>query len=156
MRRKVRNRKPVGIDARYQSKDVQKLINHIMWEGKKSIAERMVYAALDEIKKKEKTEDPLEVFNLAIQNVSPQLEVRSRRVGGATYQVPREVRPDRKKTLAMRWVIQAARGRKGKPMAICLAEELLQAAHNEGAAFKKKEDMLRMAEANRAFAHFAW
>lgn len=156
MRRKVRNRKPVGIDARYQSEDVQKLINHIMWEGKKSVAERIVYAALDEIKKKEKTEDPLGVFNSAIQNVSPQLEVRSRRVGGATYQVPREVRQDRKKTLAMRWVIQAARGRKGKPMAICLAEELLQAAHSEGTAFKKKEDMLRMAEANRAFAHFAW
>ncbi|MBI2048789.1 MAG: 30S ribosomal protein S7 [Parcubacteria group bacterium] len=156
MRRKIRNKNRIGVDARHQSEDVQKLINHIMWEGKKSVAERIVYAAFEEIKKKEKTDEPLNVFTLALQNVSPSLEVRSRRVGGATYQVPREVRPDRRKTLALRWIIQAARGRKGKPMAVCLAEELLQAAHNEGAAFKKKEDTLRMAEANRAFAHFAW
>jgi small subunit ribosomal protein S7 len=125
-----------------------------MKEGKRSIAERIVYQAFDKVAKETK-EEAITVFERAIQNTSPQLEVASKRVGGANYQVPREVRPDRRFILACRWIIGAARAKKGKPMADKLAEELIAASKNEGTAIKKKQDMHRMAEANRAFAHFA-
>lgn len=127
-----------------------------MYDGKKSVARKVMYDALEEIKKIQKGADPVVLFNEAITNVGPQVEVKSRRVGGANYQVPREVRGDRRVALAFRWLIQAARAKKGKPMAKRFAEELLLASKNEGAAIKKKLDTHRMAEANKAFAHFAW
>lgn len=142
-------------DAVYDNIAVQKLINQIMKDGKKNAAKKIVYGAFDIMKEKTKKE-PLEVFETAIKNASPLLEVKAKRVGGATYQVPREVRGDRQVALAMRWIIQAARNKKGRPMAEKLAEELMAAANNEGSAIKKREDTHRMAEANRAFAHFAW
>jgi small subunit ribosomal protein S7 len=142
-------------DPVYQNTMVSKLINQIMKKGKKTIARKIVYGAFDDIKKKTQKE-PLEIFDLAIKNASPLLEVKPKRVGGATYQVPREVKGDRKITLAMRWIIQAAKSRKGRPIQEKLAEELISAANNEGAAVKKKLDTHRMAEANRAFAHFSW
>lgn len=141
---------------KYNSTRVEKFINSVMWDGKKSVARKVVYDALDIIKEKAKVENPVEVFDTAIRNVGPQMEIRSRRVGGANYQVPREVRPERRQALAYRWILAAARGTKGKPMAQKLATELLAAANNEGSAIKKKEDTHRMAEANKAFAHFAW
>jgi len=128
----------------------------VMLDGKKSTARTVVYDALDIIKEKTKTEAPLELFEVAIRNVGPAMEIRSRRVGGANYQVPHEVRPERKQALAFRWILIAARARKGMPMANRLAEELIAASNNEGSAIKKKEDTLRMAESNKAFAHFAW
>jgi len=134
--------------------ELGRFINYVMKDGKKSTAEKIVYGAFDEIKKITK-EDPLAVFEKALENASPLLEVASKRVGGANYQVPREVRPERKYILAVRWIIGAARSKKGKPMAMKLAEELIAASKNEGAAIKKKQDTHRMAEANRAFAHFA-
>jgi small subunit ribosomal protein S7 len=146
----------VGPDLKYNSLRVEKFINSVMWDGKKSTARKVVYDAFEILKEKTKTENPLEVFETAIRNVSPNMEIRSRRVGGANYQVPREVRPERKQALAFRWILLAARGGKGKPMADKLAAELLAAANNEGSAFKKKEDTHRMAESNKAFAHFAW
>ena len=146
----------VGPDLKFQSKRVEKFINSVMWDGKKSTARKVVYDAFDIIKEKAKVENPLEVFDTAIRNVGPQMEIRSRRVGGANYQVPREVRPERKEALAYRWILAAARGGKGKPMAQKLASELMAAANNEGPAIKKKEDTHRMAESNKAFAHFAW
>lgn len=127
-----------------------------MWDGEKATARKVVYDAFDIIKEKQKVESPLEVFETAIRNVGPAMEVRSRRVGGANYQVPREVRPERKNALAFRWILIAARGKKGKPMAQKLADELISAANNEGSAIKKKEDTIKMAESNKAFAHFAW
>ena len=141
---------------KYGSVRVEKLINSIMWEGKKSIARKVVYDALDIVKEKTKVENPVEIFENAIRNVGPAMEIRSRRVGGANYQVPREVRPERKQALAFRWIITAARSGKGKPMAQKLAAEIIAANNNEGTAVKKREDTHRMAEANRAFAHFAW
>jgi len=142
-------------DSVYNNVTVQKLINQIMRRGKKTIARKIVYGAFNIIKEKTKKE-PLEVFEKAINNASPLLEIKPKRVGGATYQVPREVRGDRQTTLAMRWIIQAAKNKKGKPMREKLAEELILSSNNEGPAVKKKEDTHRMAEANRAFAHFAW
>lgn len=127
-----------------------------MEDGKKATARRVVYDAIKILQEKTKNPDPLKVVEAAIANASPLLEVRSRRVGGATYQVPREVSSDRRVTLALRWLIAAARSKKGKPMAQRLSEELLLASKNEGGAIKKKEDTRKMAEANRAFAHFAW
>ncbi|MDO8492292.1 MAG: 30S ribosomal protein S7 [bacterium] len=156
MRRKVKNRNMPGKDIVYQSEAIGKFINYIMKEGKKNTARRVVYDAFDVIKEKGKTENPLEIFETAIRNVSPNMEVRSRRVGGANYQVPREVRPERKQALAFRWIVGAAAGKKGKPMHIKLADELLSASKNEGEAIKKRENTHRMAEANKAFAHFAW
>jgi small subunit ribosomal protein S7 len=156
MRRPVKNRNIVGPDMKYNSVRVEKFINSVMWDGKKSTARKVVYDALDIIKEKQKVESPLEVFETAIRNVGPAMEIRSRRVGGANYQVPREVRPERKMALAFRWILLAARGGKGKPMAEKLAAELILASNNEGSAIKKKDDTLRMAEANKAFAHFAW
>ncbi len=134
--------------------ELGRFINYVMKDGKKSVAERVVYDALEKVKAVTK-EDPIKVFEKALENASPMLEVASRRVGGANYQVPREVRPERRFVLAVRWIIGAARAKKGKPMADKLAEELIAAAKNEGAAIKKKLDTHRMAEANRAFAHFA-
>lgn len=134
--------------------DVSRLINYIMRDGKKSVAERDVYDAFEIIKKVTK-EEPIVVFERAVENASPILEVASRRVGGANYQVPREVTPHRKFILALRWMVDAARSGKGKPIAEKLANEIIAAAKNEGTAIKKKQDTHRMAEANRAFAHFA-
>jgi len=156
MRRPVKNRNIVGPDLKFNSVRVEKFINSVMWDGKKSTARKVVYDALDIIKEKEKTETPLEVFETAIRNVGPAMEIRSRRVGGANYQVPREVRPERKQALAYRWILIAARGGKGKPMAEKLATEIIAASKNEGSAVKKREDTIKMAEANKAFAHFAW
>ena len=155
MRRKRKVKRQIQSDSKYNSVLVAKFINHIMKEGKKSTAQKVVYSAFANIEKQIK-KDPLEVFDQAIKNASPLLEVKSRRIGGAHYQVPREVKGERKTTLAMRWIIRAARSRKGKPMAEKLAHELVEASQNMGAAIKKKQDVHRMAESNRAFAHFAW
>ncbi len=141
-------------DPQYGRIDLGRFINYVMREGKKSIARNIVYSAFEKIKQETKQE-PVLVFERAIANASPLLEVSSRRVGGANYQVPREVRPERKFILASRWIVQAARKKKGKPIAEKLAQELIAASKNEGDAVKKKQDMHRMAEANRAFAHFA-
>lgn len=146
---------PVAPDFIYNNIAVAKLINQIMKKGKKTIARKIVYGALEEIRKKTQ-KDPLDVFNQALTNTSPLVEVRPKRVGGATYQVPVEVRGERRQALAMRWIIQVAKARKGKPMKEKLAEELIEAAENKGGAVKKKENTHRMAEANRAFAHFRW
>ncbi|MBI4919888.1 30S ribosomal protein S7 [Candidatus Azambacteria bacterium] len=155
MRRKTKIKKVENIDPKYGSPLVGKFVNYIMRQGKKSTAQRVVYGAFDIIKEKTKG-DPMELFEKAIKNITPALEVKSRRVGGANYQVPQPVRPDRKIQLAFRWVINAAKAKKGKSMAEKLAEEFMLAANNEGAAIKKKLDTHRMAEANRAFAHFSW
>lgn len=155
MRRKKFKKPELRPDPKYQSQLVQKLINYVMREGKKTVAEKVVYGAFGIIEKEAK-KDPVEVFDAAIQNASPILEVRSRRVGGANYQVPKEVRGDRRLSLAFRWIIGAARSRTGSPMKKRLAEEIMLAAKNEGIAVKKKADMHRMADANKAFAHFAW
>lgn len=156
MRRKVKNRNIVGPDGRYNSTKVSKFINYVMEGGKKSTAQDIVYGAFDIIKEKMKVEDPLEIFNQALNNAGPVTEVRSRRIGGANYQVPREVREERRFMLAFRWIIDAASAKKGKAMRYKLADELMAAANNEGSAVKKKEDTHRMAESNKAFAHFAW
>lgn len=156
MRRPVKNRNIPKADSRYNSVKVSKFINHIMERGKKDIARKIVYQAFDEVKKKAEVENPLEIFDAALKNASPVMEIRSRRVGGANYQVPREVRPERRNFLAMTWMIQAAQSKKGTPMYKRLSEELLLASKNEGTAVKKKEDTHKMAEANKAFAHFAW
>jgi small subunit ribosomal protein S7 len=142
-------------DAKFGDIVVAKFMNTIMYEGKKSIAEAIVYGALDSIEAKAKS-DPLAVFRQALDNVAPSIEVRSRRVGGATYQVPVEVRTERRQALAIRWIITAARGRNDKTMVDRLSSELLDASNNRGAAVKKREDTHRMAEANRAFAHYRW
>jgi len=157
MARKRKTKREILPDPVYSNVLVAKLINQVMRKGKKSMARKIVYGAFDMIKEKTK-KDPLEVFEQALQNASPLLEVKPKRVGGATYQVPREVRGERKITLAMRWIITAAKSKKGKggPMREKLVEELMLAAKNEGSAIKKKEDTHRMAEANRAFAHFSW
>lgn len=154
MRHPVKNKYPRRPDLVYQSEAVSRFINTVMWDGKKDTARKLVYGAFDLIKAQEM--DPLETFETAIRNVSPLMEVRSRRVGGANYQVPREVPQQRRVSLAYRWIINAARAQKGKPMAERLASEILMAAKNEGSAIKKKDDMHRMADANKAFAHFAW
>ena len=153
-----RNRPPkrtIGPDARYNSVLVSKFINRVMKQGKKSIAARIVYDALDVVEIRMKR-PPLEVMEEAVKNVSPMLEVKPRRVGGSTYQIPVEVPPNRRLTLAMRWLLSAARNRPGKSMADKLANELMDAARGTGAAVKKREDTYRMAEANRAFAHYRW
>ncbi len=156
MRRKVKNRHHPDADRVYDSEKLAKFINYIMWDGKKNAAEKVVYGALDIVKEKTGSENPLEVFETAIRNAGPTLEVRSRRIGGANYQVPREVRPERRMALAFRWIIDAARAKKGQTMDKCLADEIINASKNEGSAVKKKDDTHRMAEANKAFAHFAW
>jgi small subunit ribosomal protein S7 len=154
MRRPIKNKPVRRPDAVYNSDAISRFINTVMWDGKKDTARKVVYAALDKIKAEGM--DPLETFDTAIRNVAPLMEVRSRRVGGANYQVPREVPQQRRISLAYRWIINAARSGKGKPMADKLANEILLAVKNEGVAIKKKDDMHRMAESNKAFAHFAW
>src|SRR3989344_6255513 len=156
MRRKVKNRNTAKPDLSYNSAKVGKFINYVMKSGKKNTARKVVYGAFDIVKEKTKNPNPLEIFDSAIKNASPNMEVRSRRIGGANYQVPREVRLDRKISLAFRWILGAANNKKGQPMAKKLADELISASNNEGAAIKKKEDTHRMAEANKAFAHFTW
>ncbi len=156
MRRPVKNKHPRTPDLKYQSEAIARFINTVMQDGKKDTATRVVYDAMDLIAKNGEGADALETFENAIRNVSPLMEVRSRRVGGANYQVPREVPQQRRVSLAYRWLINAARSKKGKPMAEKLANEILMAAKNEGEAIKKKDDMHRMADANKAFAHFAW
>jgi small subunit ribosomal protein S7 len=156
MRRPVRNRNIVKPDLVYKNEKVGKLINYVMLSGKKNTARKVVYSALDEIKTKAKVENPVEVIETALKNAAPIMEVRSRRVGGANYQVPREVRPERRLALGMKWIIEAARSKKGKPMHIKLADEIISASKNEGEAVKKRENTHKMAEANKAFAHFAW
>ncbi len=155
MRRKIKNKNPVRPESVYESLKVAKLINYVMDSGKKTIARKVVYDCFVFLKEKTKTE-PLEVFELALKNTTPAMEVRSRRVGGANYQVPREVRPERQRSLSMKWIVEAARSKKGKPMHEKLAEEIIAASKNEGEAVKKRENTHKMAEANKAFAHFAW
>jgi small subunit ribosomal protein S7 len=156
MRRPIKKKLRIAPDSRYQSEVLEKFINYVMFDGKKETARKVVYGALEEIKKQVADKSPLEVFEEALRNVGPTVEVRSRRVGGANYQVPREVRPERRQALAMRWIIAAARSKSGGAASKFYADELIAASKNEGSAFKKKEDTHRMAEANRAFAHFAW
>ncbi len=155
MRRKRAPKRETKPDPKYNSPLVEKFINMIMRDGKKSIAQKIVYGAFDILQEKLK-EDPLKVFFTALDNARPRLEVRPRRIGGATYQVPLEVPKERGYAIAMRWMRDFARKRRGKPMKEKLAEELLSAYKNEGAVIKKKEDTHKMAEANRAFAHFRW
>ncbi|PTM61944.1 30S ribosomal protein S7 [Phreatobacter oligotrophus] len=154
-RRHRAEKREVIPDAKYGNVVLAKFMNSVMYEGKKSVAEQIVYGAFDQIESKAKT-DPLGVFQSALENVMPAIEVRSRRVGGATYQVPVEVRPDRRQALAIRWLIQAARARNDKTMVDKLSSELLDAANNRGNAVKKREDTHKMAEANRAFSHYRW
>ena len=155
MRRPIKKRPVVSPDIVFGSVDVERLINYVMLRGQKETARKIVYGAFEEIKNRKDGGEPQEVFNTAIRNAGPLMEVRSRRVGGANYQVPREVRPERRMALALRWIITGARKQKGVPMHKALASELLLAAKEEGNAVKKKEDTHKMAEANRAFAHFA-
>jgi len=156
MRRKVKNRNIVKPDVSFNSTKVEKFINYVMERGKKNTAREVVYSAFSLIKEKEKVEDPIVIFDTALKNTGPTMEVRSRRVGGANYQVPREVRAERRSYLGMKWIIEAARNKKGKPMSEKLAEEIILASKNEGEAIKKRENTHKMAEANKAFAHFAW
>ena len=154
-RRRAAEKREVLPDAKYGDPVLTKFMNAVMNDGKKSVAERIVYGAFDKLQSR-MSRDPLEVFKEALENIKPPLEVRSRRVGGATYQVPVEVRPARRQTLAIRWIIDVARKRSEKSMVDRLAAELMDAANGRGAAFKKREDTLRMAEANRAFSHYRW
>ncbi len=155
MRKRRAEKRILPPDLIYNEVLVTKLINYVMKRGKKNVARKLVYGAFDIIKEKT-NKNPLDVFLKAVNNVKPMIEVRSRRIGGATYQVPTEVRPERQIALALRWIINFARERKDKSFANKLAAELIAASNNEGAAIKKKEDTHRMAEANKAFAHFKW
>ena len=154
-RKRSAPKKILIIDSRYKSTIIPKLINSIMYDGKKTIAEKIVYDALEKIKSKTKDE-PINIFNDAIKNVRPTVEVRARRVGGATYQVPTEVKSKRSQALAIRWLIDASRKRKDKKMSDKIFNEIYDAYQNKGSAIKKKEDMHKMAESNKAFAHFRW
>jgi len=154
-RRRDIPKREIGRDGRYGDPLVQKLIHSIMLEGKKGIAERIVYETFDDLERRAK-DDPVKIFKRALDNVRPNVEVKSRRVGGSTYQVPVEVRPDRRTTLALRWMISYARKRGERGMMQKLSAELLDAANNRGTSVKKKEDTHRMAEANKAFSHFRW
>ncbi len=153
MRRPVKNRKQPAPDEIYGSLKVAKLINYVMERGKKDTARKIVYKVMDELKKEG---DPVIILDEALENAAPTVEVRSRRVGGANYQVPREVRPERRLSLGLRWIVEAAEGTKGKPMHETLLKEIQAAHKGEGVAVNKKETTHRMAEANKAFAHFAW
>ncbi|MFZ2331148.1 MAG: 30S ribosomal protein S7 [Atribacterota bacterium] len=148
-------KREINEDPVFQDERVSKFINHIMWDGKKNIARQIFYDAMDIVKEKTK-KDSLTVFNQAMENVMPILEVKSRRVGGASYQVPIEVSPERRVTLAMRWIINFSRSKTGKPFSEKLAAELIEASQGTGASVKKKEDTHKMAEANKAFAHYRW
>jgi len=155
MRKKRAEKRPVEPDPKYQDILVARMINTVLRKGKKSLARKIVYEALDIVGQKTK-QNPLDVFRKAVSNVAPLIEVRSRRIGGATYQVPVEVREDRRISLALRWIRVFASQRKDKSMSVRLASEIIAAANNEGASVKKREDTHRMAEANKAFAHFKW
>ena len=155
MRRRRAEKRLVQPDPLYNDTLVSKFINMIMWDGKKSKAQRIVYDAFERIRER-LNKDPLEVFKQAVENARPVLEVRPRRVGGATYQVPIEVQEPRRTSLALRWIVAAARSKRGRPMYLRVADELIDAYENKGIAIKKKEDTHRMAEANRAFAHYRW
>lgn len=155
-RRRVAEKRTILPDPKYHDQVLAKFINMVMRSGKKSIAEKIVYGALDEIGAKKKTDDSLAVFNQALGNVKPIVEVKSRRVGGATYQIPVEVRSDRGMTLAMRWLVDASKKRGEKSMGLRLAGELMDASENRGVAIKKREDVHKMAEANKAFSHYRW
>ena len=154
MRRRRPERRQIHPDPVYKDLLAAKFVNNLMMDGKKSIAEKIFYGSLDIIKGQLKTDDPLEIFKKALNNVSPILEVKSKRIGGATYQVPIEISERRRMALAMRWIISYSKSRKGQTMSDRLAAELLAAANNEGSSIKKKEDTHRMAEANKAFSHF--
>ncbi len=154
-RRRIVEKREIPPDPVYNSPLVTKFINCLMWDGKKSVAERIFYEAMERIKKRTK-EDPLKLFKQAVENAKPRVEVRSRRVGGATYQVPVEVNPYRQTSLAIRWLINFARDRHEKRMAERLAAELMEAAQGRGNTIKKRDDVHRMAEANRAFSHYRW
>ena len=154
MRRRRPDKRVILPDPIFKDLMVAQFINYIMKEGKKSLAEKIFYGSLDIISSQLKTDSPIEIFKKAITNISPNLEVKSKRIGGATYQVPMEVSESRKRALAMRWVLTFSRSKKGKTMAHRLASELIAASNNEGSSIKKKEDTHRMAEANKAFAHF--
>ena len=154
-RRRAAEHREILPDPKYGNLMLARFINMVMKSGKKSVAERIIYGALDQIQERGSS-DPVELLDRALENIRPVVEVKSRRVGGATYQVPVEVRPARRNTLAMRWVIDAARKRSEKSMALRLAGELMDAAESRGSAVKKKEDTHRMAEANKAFAHYRW
>lgn len=156
MRRRRAERREVIPDPKFNNKTISRFVNMLMIEGKKWNAERIVYGSLDRVAQKTQKADPLEVLNKAVDNVKPLLELKSRRVGGATYQIPVEVRGDRGVSLALRWIRNAARGRKGKPMEQRLADEILEAYRGQGSAVKKKEEIHKMAEANRAFSHYRW
>ncbi|MDB4673488.1 30S ribosomal protein S7 [Verrucomicrobiales bacterium] len=155
-RRKRVYKKEEKRDPRYDSTLVHSIISKVMQDGKKSTAERIVYGAIDRSNQGSESVDPLEVLNRAIENSKPRVEVKSRRVGGATYQVPLEVSPERSESLAIRWIVTYARNRKGTPMHVALANEVRDAASNSGNAVRKKDDVHKMAQANRAFAHFRW
>ncbi len=155
-RRPIKKKNIVKPDLRYNSVKVEKFINYVMWDGEKSVARAVVYDCLAKVGEKAKTDNPVEIFDKAIKNVGPTVEIRSRRIGGANYTVPHDVRAERKLALAMRWIIDVARSRKGKPMAEKLADELIAASNNEGDAVAKRVNTHKMAEANKAFAHFAW
>jgi small subunit ribosomal protein S7 len=155
-RRKTAEKREILPDPVYNDLTVAKFVNRLMWQGKKSVAQKHLYAAFEELRTKVSGEEPLTVFKKALENVKPNLEVRSRRVGGATYQVPVDVRPTRRLTLAMTWIVNYARERGEKSMATRLAAELSDAYANRGNAIKKKEDVHRMAEANKAFSHYNW
>ncbi|EJF77126.1 30S ribosomal protein S7 [Candidatus Bartonella washoeensis Sb944nv] len=154
-RRHRAEKREINPDPKFGDLVITKFMNAIMFDGKKSVAERIVYGALDVVENKVKS-DPVALFHQALENVAPHIEVRSRRVGGATYQVPIDVRPDRRQALAIRWLIAAARGRNETTMIDRLSGELMDAANNRGSAVKKREDVHRMAEANRAFSHYRW
>ena len=156
MRRRIVEKRELIPDVKYNSPVIARLVNTVMNRGKKSTAQRIVYGALDLIQERKPEMDAIEVFNQALENVKPKLEVKSRRVGGATYQVPVDVSPERQIALAMRWITTYSRGRKGKSMVESLAGELLDAFENTGASVKKKEDTFKMAQANKAFAHYRW
>jgi len=156
MRRPIKDKRNIQPDRVYDSVVVEQFINYIMLDGKKSVARKVVYDAMDIIKEKEKTKKPIEIFNGAIKNAGPSMEVKSRRIGGANYQVPVQVKESRKLALAMRWIIEASRSKNGSSMGERLANELIAANNKEGEVIKKRENVHKMAEANKAFAHFAW
>ena len=155
-KKRTASEKTLKPDVRFGDKIVSKFINCVMLEGKKSTAERVFYDAIDIIGKKINKPEPIEVFRTALENVKPEIQVRSRRVGGQTYQVPMAVSAKRRQSLAVKWIVQAARSKKGKPMAVKLANEIVAAFNKEGDAITKRENVHKMAEANRLFAHFAW
>ena len=155
-RRRRAIKRPLVPDPKYQSTLVTRLVNMVMIRGKRSVAQRLVYGALDQIAEKHKASDPLEILQRAVDNVKPRLEVKARRVGGATYQVPMEVSTDRQFSLALRWLMKLANARKGVPTNRALANEVLEAYHGQGSAIRKRDEVHKMAQANKAFAHFRW